>query len=239
MIPILASFCALFGRLLSTLHDGEFFYCHFDIDEMSVVSESVEPIENRVMPFHIKDVIHMSLTLKELAIGLVELAFPETRSALKDHYRNIFADGSRNAKASQEKSIWSQLLKVTVSLLRQLHTRDLRCNFCPPDNWIAPTLNIPLDRPNDLHFSARRRGPRPFQPIRDFTRKNLDEGPPMSTKQIRSITILKEIPFVVPFNKRFEVLQGLLAAEKLRSQGENRFSGHIQWKHKFWFSPNR
>ena len=225
VIPILASFCALFGRLLSTLHDGEFFYCHFDVDELTIASANVEPIENKAMPFHIKDVVHMSLTLKELAIGLVELAFPETRSALKDHYRNIFTglldeDSNRNARINQEKSIWSQLLKVCVSLLRQLHTRDLRCNFCPPDNWIAPNLNIPLDRPNDLHFSSRRRGPRPFQPIRDFTRKNLEEGPPMSTKQIRSITILKEIPFVVPFNKRFEVLQGLLAAEKLRSQGE-------------------
>lgn len=189
------------------------------------IESNVEAIENKVMPFHIKDIIHMCLTLKELAIGLVELAFPETRSVLKEHYRNIFTDDddnefTRNARANQEKTIWSQLLKVCVSLLRQLHTRDLRCNFCPPDNWIAPTLNIPLDRPNDLHFSTRRRGPRPFKPIRDFTRKNLDEGPPLSTKQIRSITILKEIPFVVPFNKRFEVLQGLLAAEKLRSQGE-------------------
>jgi len=108
---------------------------------------------------------------------------------------------------------------VNVSLLRQLHARDLRCGFCPPENWIAPTLNIPLDRPTDLHFS-RRRGPRPFQPIRDFTRNDCEEGPPLSTKQTRSITILKEVPFVVPFNKRFEVLQGLLAAEKLRSQGD-------------------
>jgi ubiquitin-protein ligase E3 C len=230
VIPILATFCALFGRLLSTLHDGEFFYCNFDLDEQSMgIDSNIEAIENKVMPFHIKDIVHMCLTLKELAIGLVELAFPETRSGLKEHYKNIFmefddSDGSRNARANQEKLIWSQLLKVCVSLLRQLHTRDLRCNFCPPDNWIAPTLNIPLDRPNDLHFSTRRRGPRPFQPIRDFTRKNVEEGPPLSTKQIRSITILKEIPFVVPFNKRFEVLQGLLAAEKLRSQGKFKLS---------------
>ncbi|CRK94907.1 CLUMA_CG008399, isoform A [Clunio marinus] len=221
VVPILATFCALFGRLLSTLHDGEFFYCTFEANESMGIDCDIEPIENKVMPFHIKDIIHMSLALKEIAIGLVELAFPETRSALKDHYRNIFNDSDDTVnRMNQEKIIWSQLLKVCVSLLRQLHTRDLRCNFCPSDNWIAPTLNIPLDRPNDLHFSSRRRGPKPFQPIRDFTRKNLEEGPPMSTKQIRSITILKEIPFVVPFNKRFEVLQGLLAAEKLRSQGE-------------------
>ncbi|XP_070502808.1 ubiquitin-protein ligase E3C [Chironomus tepperi] len=227
VIPILAAFCALLGRLLSTLHDGEFYYCSFGNDAHSDMSdastENIEPIANNAMPFHIKDIIHMCLTLKELSIGLVELAFPETRSAIRDHYRSILlgneSDYQDNAVINQEKTIWTQLLKVCVSLLRQFHTRDLRCGFCPPENWIAPTLNIPLDRPNDLTFS-RRRGPRPFQPIRDFTKKDLEEGPPISTKQIRSITILKEIPFVVPFNKRYEVLQGLLAAEKLRSQGD-------------------
>lgn len=222
MIPILATFCALFGRLLSTLHDGEFFYCHLDVEEESIGSSNVESIENKVMPFHIKDIVHMCLTLKELAIGLVELAFPETRTFLKDHYKNIFSAQSDQDEANRikEKTIWSQLLKVSVSLLRQLHTRDMRCGFCPPENWIAPTLIVPLGRPENLNFSNRR-GPRPFQPIRDFTKKNLDEGPPPSTKQIRSITILKEIPFIVPFNKRFEVLQGLLTAEKLKYQGES------------------
>lgn len=227
IVPILATFSALFGRLLSTLHDGEFYYCSFEYDDQSSSidienSVNVEPIENHVMPFHIKDIVHMCLSLKELSIGLVELAFPETRSAIRDHYRNILLGGDDedrdSVRMNQEKTIWSQLLKVCVSLLRQLHTRDLRCEFCPPENWIAPTLNIPLDRPNDLTFSRRR--PRPFQPIRDFTRKDIEEGPPISTKQLRSITILKEIPFVIPFNKRFEVLQGLLGAEKLRSQGD-------------------
>lgn len=107
-----------------------------------------------------------------------------------------------------------------MSLLRQLHNRDLRCTFCPEGHWIAGALNLPLDKPTDLHFTSRRRGPRPFQPIRDFTRKDVEEGPPLSTKQIRSITILREIPFVVSFNTRVGVLQGLLAADKLRSQGD-------------------
>ena len=62
--------------------------------------------------------------------------------------------------------------------------------------------------------------PRPFQPIRDFTREDIEDGPPLSTKQIRSITILREIPFVVPFNTRVGVFQGLVAADKLRTQGD-------------------
>lgn len=41
-------------------------------------------------------------------------------------------------------------------------------------------------------------------------------GPPLSTKQVRSITILREIPFVVPFNTRVGIFQGLLAADRLR-----------------------
>lgn len=228
IIPTLATFCALFSRLLSTLHDGEFFFCVFDNDQQSTIAiesaTSVEKIENRIMPFHVKDIVHMCLTLKELALGLVELAFPETRSALRNHYRNILGgdDDDSSFGMCQEKIIWSQLLKASVSLLRQLYTRDLRLEFCPQEIWIAPTANIPLDRSTDLHFSRRRGGPRPFEPIRDFTRKDaLEEGqPPLSTKQLRSITILKEIPFVVPFNKRFEVLQGLLTAEKIRNQDD-------------------
>lgn len=105
--------------------------------------------------------------------------------------------------------------------MRQIHNRDLRKCFCPESHWTAQSLNLPLDKPNDLHFNRVRRRLRPFQPIKDFTRDDLDEGPPLSTKQIRSITILKEIPFVVSFNKRVGVFQGLLAADKLRSQGEH------------------
>lgn len=47
--------------------------------------------------------------------------------------------------------------------------------------------------------------------------KTLDSiGPPLSNKQVRSITILREIPFVVPFNTRVGIFQGLVAADRLR-----------------------
>lgn len=175
------------------------------------------------MPFHIKDVSHMCVTLKELSLGLVELAFPETRSTIRAHYHNILQGNEDSSYGiHQEKAVWSQLLSVCVSLLRQLYTRDLRLGFCEQENWIAPTALLLLDKSTDLQFTKRRGGPRPFEPIRDFTRKDAaEEGQPrLSTKQMRSIIILKEIPFVVPFTKRFEVLQGLLTAEKIRNQDD-------------------
>ncbi|KAL9703153.1 hypothetical protein quinque_006671 [Culex quinquefasciatus] len=217
IVPILASFCALFGRLIATLHDGEF------------CQENVLPgTVSKIMPFTIPEIIPLSTTLKEISLGLVELAFPETRSSLKDSYRTMLTSLNNESTShfrlkcdpnEQSKNVWPHLLKVCVSLLRQIHTRDLRRTFCPDGHWTAQNLNLPLDKPTDLHLS-RRRGPRPFQPIRDFTREDVEDGPPLSTKQIRSITILREIPFVVAFNTRVGVFQGLVAADKLRTQGD-------------------
>lgn len=217
-MPILASFCALFGRLIATLSDTEF------------CQENVLPgTVSKIMPFTLAEIIPLSTTLKEISLGLVELAFPETRSSLKDSYRTMLTSLNNESTShyrlkcdtnEQSKNVWPHLLKVCVSLLRQIHTRDLRRTFCPEGHWTAQNLNLPLDKPTDLHLSRGRRGPRPFQPIRDFTREDVEDGPPLSTKQIRSITILREIPFVVAFNTRVGVFQGLVAADKLRTQGD-------------------
>uniref|UniRef100_A0A336MWB4 Ubiquitin-protein ligase E3C n=1 Tax=Culicoides sonorensis TaxID=179676 RepID=A0A336MWB4_CULSO len=212
-IPILATFCSLFGRLITTLHDGE-----FTNDNTIAIS--------KIMPFTLQEIVPLSTTLKEMCLGLVELAFPETRANLNDNYRTMLSsltdnsDKERKALNMINNNVWAHLLKTSVALLRQLHTRDLRINFCPEGHWTAKLLHLPLDKPTDLHISRNRRGLRPFQPIRDFTREDLMDGPPLSTKQIRSITILREIPFVVEFNTRVSIFQGLLAADKLRSQGD-------------------
>ncbi|CAD7088328.1 unnamed protein product [Hermetia illucens] len=217
IIPILATFCALFGRLVPTLHDGEF--CQEDL---------MTDTPNKLMPFTISEIIPLSKTLKEISIGLVELAFPDTRSNLNEHYRSVLGRSDVDEEDIQKsKQIWANLLKVVVSVLNQIYTRDLRKGFCPEGHWTVQTLNLPLDKPTDLPLTrGSRRGPRPFQPIRDFTRADFEDGPPMSIKQIRSITILREIPFVVPFSTRVGILQGLVAADKLRVQGE--FQGFLQ-----------
>lgn len=46
----------------------------------------------------------------------------------------------------------------------------------------------------------------------------LDEGPPLTTRQVRILTVLKEIPFVLPFEERVVVLQGLLLNNKMEYQ---------------------
>lgn len=120
IVPVLATFCALFSRLLGTLHDGEFFYCCSNDNDFSDFSSSaasnVEPIKNKLMPFHIKEIVLLITTLKEISLGLVELAFPEIRSCLKYHYRNIFGGSFEEQPTTQwngiDKNTWSHLFKV-------------------------------------------------------------------------------------------------------------------------------
>lgn len=160
ILPIVASFCALFGRLIATLHDREF--CQEDV---------LPGATSKIMPFRLSEIVSLSSFLKDLSLGLVELAFPETRSSINDHYRSVLSGGMSTGTNTQ--SQWPHLLKVCVSLLRQLYTRDLRRGFCPTNHWVVHTLNLPLDKPTDLEMPrGYRHAPRPFQPIRDFTRED-------------------------------------------------------------------
>lgn len=100
MIPILATFCTIFGRLISTLHDGEF--CQ------DVLPGTV----SKIMPFTLAEIIPVSTTLKDISLGLVDLAFPETRSTFHENYRAILKLKSSQADDQFNKTMWPHLLKV-------------------------------------------------------------------------------------------------------------------------------
>lgn len=102
VIPILATFCTIFGRLISTLHDGEF------------CQDALPGTVSKVMPFTLAEIIPVSTTLKEISLGLVDLAFPETRSTFHENYRAILKVNSSQADDQFNKTMWPHLLKVTI-----------------------------------------------------------------------------------------------------------------------------
>ena len=132
--------------------------------------------------------------------------------------------------------IWSHLFRSVVSLVRQLYTRDTRRQSCPANHWISRGINLPLDRPSDITFRRSRiRQYRPFRGLRVFTRSvglanwcdhvydEIDdvvvvatreeleeEGPPLSTKEVRLATVLRELPFSISFSQRVLVFQNLI-----------------------------
>ena len=159
------------------------------------------------------------------------------------HYFSFFrsvrnTDDNIDAISQTDTHIWSHVFKTTVNLVRQLYTRDTRRQFCPDDHWINDRIILPLDRPNDISFRrSRLRQYRPFQGLRVFTREELgnltkkmnflhfilqlfvynftvEEGPPLSTKEVRLATVLREMPYAISFNQRVHLFHNLVARDK-------------------------
>ncbi|KAK7793688.1 hypothetical protein R5R35_013163 [Gryllus longicercus] len=210
IVPLLAVFCSLFSLLIVTLHDAEF----YGDDNLQGAADT--------MPFSVGELVPLSLALKDVCLGLVELAFPDSRPSVRDDYRTAVHGRDLPTVSAQDTQMWAHLFKVTVGLVRQLHSRDIRRPFCPDSHWIARQVVIPLDRPSDLALRRHRlRVYRPFQGLRVFTKEELEEGPPLSTKEVRTITVLRELPFVVAFQERVIVFQNLVLKDKLEHQGEH------------------
>uniref|UniRef100_A0A6M2E0P6 Ubiquitin-protein ligase E3C n=1 Tax=Xenopsylla cheopis TaxID=163159 RepID=A0A6M2E0P6_XENCH len=201
IVPPLTVFCELFSILISTLHDGEF--------------SSAESI-----PFTLPELIPVIGILKDVCLGLVELAFPDSRPSIPQDYQ--LAVRTKEVIQGQKTENWIHLFKVSVQLLRQLHMRDLRMGFCPSSLWIASDGRITVlgERPSDVQLKRARRGYRPFRRLRTVTRDQIDIGPPASVKEVRFLTALRELPFAIPFATRVRVLQGLLNAERALQHGD-------------------
>lgn len=110
VVPILATFCTLFGRLISTLHDGEF--CQEDV---------LPGAFSKIMPFTLTEIVSVSSILKDISLGLVDLAFPETKSSINDHYKAAltFSQKANETVSAVNKAMWPHLLKVIYTCSQQ------------------------------------------------------------------------------------------------------------------------
>ena len=223
IVPLLAVFAALFGYLLVTIHDTEFY------GESQLRGGGPVHDKHRVwMPFSLRELVPMSLALRDVTIGLVELAFPETRPTVREDYQNVVKsfrgkeDAAEMPNEACDVQVWSHLFRTTVALVRQLYTRDTRRQFCPSNHWISDRIALPLDRANDVSLRrSRLRHYRPFQGLRCFTREELvEEGPPLSAKEVRLATVLRELPYAISFEQRVHVFHSLVAKDKDEHQGD-------------------
>lgn len=262
IVPLLTVFSSLFGYLLVTINDTEFYgdrnranqsiiaasqQDKSSISRNSILAENARHHESREgtpgfttqtstssvsssiwMPFTLEELVPMSLSLRDVTIGLVELAFPESRPVVKEEYKQAVKSVRDTASELSEVGvtdthIWSHLFRTTVLLVRQLYTRDTRRQFCPDNHWINDRITLPLDRTNDVSFHrrSRLRQYRPFQGLRVFTREELvEEGPPLSAKEVRLSTVLRELPYAISFSQRVQVFHNLIQKDKEEHQGD-------------------
>jgi ubiquitin-protein ligase E3 C len=52
-----------------------------------------------------------------------------------------------------------------------------------------------------------------------------EEGPPLSTTEVRKLTILTELPFVVSFEERVKIFHKLVSQDKTEHQGVSMYMG--------------
>jgi ubiquitin-protein ligase E3 C len=181
------------------------------------------------MPFTLQELASMGLTLRDVCIGLVELAYHDTRPSIREEYHNALKSVDQNNQntTDDQKDVmrhWNKLFKSCVKLLRQLYARDSRRQFCPEGHWISKHVSVPVERPTNFRVGIQQRRTmyREFIGLRHLSREEMEEyGPPLSTTEVRNVTILQEIPFVVSFHDRVKILQTLIAIDRAQHIGES------------------
>ena len=135
------------------------------------------------VPFSLSELKGIISLLRDMVMGLVELAFPETRA------KALLSPQEGNVGGSDSTVTLTLLFKSILSLLKELHIRDTRKHFCPDDHWHSSSkILYTLDRTEDI-FNDLRLGQKylPFQCDQTISKDEMDVcGPPMSTKEIRT-----------------------------------------------------
>lgn len=145
-----------------------------------------------------RDLQTMSKLLKGVAVDLMEIAFPMCRASSVSTTPEIV-----------------HLYHSCLNCVKMLYTLDMRTQFCPIGFWTANKVHISPDMAKKNYLSKKCV---PFGGIAS----NLEDDehlPPLSTIEQRSLAVLQELPFLVPFNNRV-----LLLRDRCRySLGENEY----------------
>ncbi|XP_066138710.1 ubiquitin-protein ligase E3C isoform X2 [Euwallacea fornicatus] len=146
-----------------------------------------------------QDDLHtMSTLLKSVAIDLVEIAFPLCRASSVIVTPEII-----------------HLYRSCLSCLKMLHTLDMRRQFCPAGFWTARKIPISPDLAKKNYLSKK------IVPFGGTISNSEDDEhlPPLSTIEQRSLAILQELPFLIIFNTRVQLLRDFCRF----SLGENEY----------------
>ncbi|XP_001510756.1 ubiquitin-protein ligase E3C [Ornithorhynchus anatinus] len=228
IIPLFYLFSSLFSHSLISIHDNEFFG-----DPIEVVGQR----QSSMMPFTLEELIILSRCLRDACLGIIKLAYPETKPEVREEYIAAFRSVGVTTNSEMQQCIqteqkrWIQLFKVITNLVKMLKSRDTRRNFCPPNHWLSEQENIKADKVTQLYvpsarhvWRVRRMGR--IGPLQSTLDVGLEPAP-LSVSEERQLAILTELPFVVPFEERVKIFQRLIYADKQDVQGDGPFMDGI------------
>lgn len=157
--------------------------------------------------FSQNDLHTMSTLLKSVATDLIEIAFPMCRASSVSTSPEI-----------------SHLYRSCLNCVKLLYTLDMRKQFCPSGFWTARKIHISPDLARKNYLS---KNIVPFGGL-VYNIEDDEHLPPLSTIEQRSLAILQELPFLIPFNARVHLLRDLCRY----SLGENDYQRmHLELIH--------
>lgn len=226
VLPQLRLFCSLYSYLLPTLDDVEFYTD--DGNSISLTDSTEQTYQqdgqpktlsksNPNNPFFIdKELVSISAILRDICVGFIEILYQDNRHAYhpaSKRFDSNFHDESTRLLSFEMKICF----KALVRLICQLHARNARKQFCPDDHWICPSVAIPANKAIDFQLVTSQQGRLLSQMTKDDTH---NERMSTTPSEIKTVLILQEIPFVISFHARVQILHQLLRKEKLIHQSE-------------------
>ncbi|VBB28069.1 unnamed protein product [Acanthocheilonema viteae] len=199
LIPALSIFITLMTNALKTVDDDDF---------------QSGGIGDAVFPLTLNQVADVILHCRNLTLGLIDLAFP--------------VSSGRFQQSLVKCSKWSDLFQDVALLTKAFHERDNRVCVMPHNFWSSHNRNVVVNSSMwQSGHGRRRRARRPFEFVR-FLLHNKDsdanEDPP-SVSELRNLSIVRNIPFVIPFMQRIEIFTELLLRDRIRNDADR--NGHL------------
>ncbi|KAB0798693.1 hypothetical protein PPYR_09686 [Photinus pyralis] len=139
------------------------------------------------MTFKNSNLSSMADILKNIALSMIDLAFPMCRSSAVLPSRELL-----------------HFYSSCLNCVKTLFTLDLRKNFCKAGFWTRQKIHVSQDLPKKNYLSKT------IRPFYGVVSEDEDEHlPPLSTIEQRSLAILQQLPFLIEFNVRILLLREL------------------------------
>uniref|UniRef100_A0A915BTW7 HECT-type E3 ubiquitin transferase n=2 Tax=Parascaris univalens TaxID=6257 RepID=A0A915BTW7_PARUN len=195
LIPPLSLFIALLSNILRTIDD----------DDLTNGGQS-----STILPFTLAQIASIATHFRDLTLGLIDVAYPV----------NVSAFPTNVTESPDKRSKWADLFKNVASITKVLYERDSRLHFMSNGFWSSHNRQVVMNTSLWRTGKGRRRTrERPFQFVRLLLRENEDnanEEPPTAA-ELRNISILQSIPFVIPFMHRVQMFTELINQDRRQS----------------------
>ncbi|CAI4224185.1 unnamed protein product [Auanema sp. JU1783] len=173
----------------------------------------------------ISDFIQISQEFLELCLGLIDLAFPD----------DFWCSSSVAKQKLENASQWSGMYQDLVLALRAIFQKNNRVHFLPHNFWTSHNRQVVVNKKIWYHnrrFNSLRQRQQSFAFVRflRFDKPNADESDSdteateeeqPSNTDLRNLSIIRNIPFVVPFEQRLIIFRDLLRHDKNASGIDN------------------